>query len=162
MRLRPARRTRPIGSGVSVKFLFLRYSSSAIQSLESPPRPIQRNAATPEIRPRVTDFFQPIEEAPDRHPIRTKVPALKFAPVERDRYRSATAGPHGVSRSDRLRIGVPVRVHEHTAAAHAFPLLQRSLPGLLTHDDPCHLPCKGAHRIEILSPFERHSHVEAA
>src|SRR6266511_1604386 len=141
---------------------FPRYSSSSIQCLEFLPRPAQRNAAPPEIRPGVPELVQTVEHAPDRHLIRPKILSPEFVPVEWNRYRSATAGPHGVSRSHRLRVGVPVRVHKHAAAAHALPLLQCPLPGLLTHYDPCQLPRKGAHRIKTLAAFERHGHVETA
>src|SRR2546425_619484 len=139
------RRTRPTGSGVSVNFLFLRYSSSGIQFLEFLPRSGQRGAAPPEIDPGIAHFFQPVKDVPDRHAVRTKVPSPELIPVEGDRYRSAAAGPHGIGRSHRLRVSVSVRVYKHAAAAHAFPLLQGPLRGLPAHYDPGQLPGKGTY-----------------
>src|SRR5882724_1185864 len=162
MRLRMPRRMRPTGSGVSLNFRFLRYSSSGIELLEFLPRSVERSAAPPEIRPGIADFLQPLKHVPYRDAIGPKVSSTEFLPFKRDRYGSAAARPHGIGRSHRLRIGVSVGVHEHASAAPVFPLFQRPLPGLPAHDYLCVLRRKSAHGIKRLSAFERHGHVKTA
>jgi hypothetical protein len=94
----------------------------------------------PKVSPWISCLFQAFENGSDRYAIRTEIILVKFAPIERQRYRSTRACANCIGRGYRLGVRIAIRVHENSLETSFLTLLQRPMFPIPVHHDLCQSP----------------------